>query len=83
MVMEVRVPELHRHVRTATFRCDGGECLELLDAMLMHLKDDRMVLSGFERIDNGVRTTDYAQTWILSLPEGDEPEATRGPPFLR
>lgn len=83
MVVEVRVPELQRHVRTAKFLCEGGESLELLDAVLMHLKDDCMVLSGFERVDDGLVKTDFAQTWVLTEPIGDTPEATRGPAFLR
>jgi len=82
-VREVRHADLQRHVRTAVFRTESGEHLELLDATMMHASADTWVLSGFERDDSRVIPVDYAQTWILTEPVGDVPEPTMGPKFLR
>lgn len=82
-IREVRHADLQRHVRTAVFRTESGEHLELLDAALMHATSDTWVLSGFERDESSVITVDYAQTWVLTEPVGDTPEPTMGPKFLR
>lgn len=77
------MPELRRTSRVASFHVEGGEVLQLYDAGLMHASAEMLVVSGFEREDNGARVVDYAQTWILVECEGDVPEPTRGPAFSR
>jgi hypothetical protein len=78
------VPELRRTSRVASFHVDGGnEVLQLYDAGLMKASSNMMVISGFEREDNGARVVDYAQTWILVECEGEVPEPSRGPAFPR
>lgn len=87
-VADEHVPNLSRHVRTATFTTDlptKGEKLQLFDVSLLHCTDDTMVLSGFEQglTKGGVMPCDYAQTWVLRMPEGDEPLGSMGPPYSR
>jgi hypothetical protein len=39
----------------------------LLDAKLLWVSDNRLTLSGFERIAISGRTVDFAQTWLAKL----------------
>lgn len=59
---------LGRAVRQARLLDDGRPIDDppwLMDPVLLHANDSRLVLTGFERISDGITTTDYAQTWIL------------------
>lgn len=87
-VSDELVPNLSRHVRTATFTTalpQKGEQLKLFDVCLIYCSDETMVLSGFEQglTKGGIMPCDYAQTWVLREPEGDEPQGSMGPPYSR
>lgn len=78
------VPALGRSSFTATFTRDVGgndDPLPLHDAHLVHADATRLVLSGYECVEELGRETHYAQTWVLVACEGDQPAAPRGPPF--
>ena len=78
------VPALSRASFTATFLCDapgGDDPLPLHDAHLVHADETRLILSGYECVEDGGRDVHYGQTWVLVPCEGDAPEAWRGAPF--
>lgn len=80
----VPVPALGRSSCTATFTCESrgpDDPLPLHDAHLVHADQTRLVLSGYECVDDLGREIHYGQTWVLVPCEGAEPEATRGPPL--
>lgn len=84
MLKAVNVPALGRSSITAIFACDStgpDDPPPLHDAHLAHADETRLVLSGYECIADADRETHYGQTWVLTPCEGDEPEASRGPPF--
>lgn len=62
---------LSRHTRVARLRSAGGETLgvPLLDAQLVKLTNERLVLSGIERHEDELRSKieDFAQTWVCWL----------------
>lgn len=81
---DVRDPRLNRHVRTASFHCQGGEVLHLSDASLVHATSEMLVINGFEQgITAGCQVVDYAQSWILMEVEGEGAQPSRGPAFPR
>lgn len=43
----------------------------LLDARLIWLEDNRLTLSGFERLSVGGRNTDFAQSWLATIVRKD------------
>ena len=77
--------ELRRHLRQASLSMIGKEepPEPLWDVQIVHALGDMLVLSGFERIDDGFRFTEYAQTWVLCSPRDGPPEGTYGPPYPR
>lgn len=79
------VPNLSRHVRTATFNVEvppDQDRLQLHDVQLIHATPDTLVLSGFEHgLTRGLQPCDFAQTWVLREPEGTEPVGSMGPPY--
>jgi hypothetical protein len=78
------VPALGRPSFTATFQCDKpglDDPPPLHDAHLVHADGSRLVLSGYEAVEDTGRSTHYAQTWVLVACEGEHPEASRGPAF--
>lgn len=78
------VPALGRPSFTATFMTETkakDDPLPLHDAHLVHADATRLVLSGYEGIEEMGRETHFAQTWVLVACEGERPEASRGPPF--
>lgn len=60
-----------RHARVARLRSPDGETLgvPLLDAQLVKLTNERLVLSGIERHEDELRSKieDFAQTWVCWL----------------
>lgn len=82
-VSDQNFPELRRHARVARFTTEQGDVITLVDVALMHATRETLVLSGFERGLNGGKSVDYAQTWVLVDCEGDKPEGSRGPAFVR
>jgi hypothetical protein len=83
LVKDEHVTELNRSSRVAFFVCDDGQRLRLFDAALMHASAERLVLSGFERNENDMKTVDYAQTWVLKECHGEAPHGDMGPPYAR
>jgi hypothetical protein len=78
------VPILGRASFTAMFLCDTpgrDDPLPLHDAHLVHADAMRLVLSGYECVEDLGRETHYGQTWVLVPCEGSEPESWYGPPF--
>ena len=78
------VPMLARSSFTATFRCDKpgrDDPPPLHDAHLVHADDARLVLSGYECVEDLGREIHYGQTWVLVPCEGSAPEPSIGPPF--
>lgn len=62
---------LHRHVHTARMRMEDRaepEPPPLLEARIIELAEEYWTITGFERIDDGLLCTDYAQTWCLVPP---------------
>lgn len=71
VVGELRIQEgndeyLRRHLRTAHLVQDQGREVipPLIDAAVLWIKDNRMIISGFER---GDMLPTYAQTWLVEL----------------
>ncbi len=84
MLSTREVPALGRSSFTATFACDlkgADDPLPLHDAHLVHADATRLVLSGYECVQELGRETHFAQTWVLVACEGERAEASRGPPF--
>jgi hypothetical protein len=80
----MHVAALGRASFTATFLCDApgrDDPLPLHDAHLVHADELRLVLSGYECIDDAGRAVHYGQTWVLVPCEGVEPQASSGPAF--
>lgn len=78
------VPALARASFTATFVCDApgrDDPLPLHDAHLVHADETRIILSGYECVEELGRAVHYGQTWVLVPPLGGAPEASRGPAF--
>lgn len=72
-VGNMRIPDLGRPCIVARLM-DGEAVPELMDAVLLSTKGDRLILAGYERITNSVGAlVDYAQTWMLEA----RPEQTR------
>jgi hypothetical protein len=78
------VPVLGRSSFTAIFQCDVAgrdDPLPLHDAHLVHADDMRLVLSGYECVEDVGREVHYGQTWVLVPWEGTNPEPSLGPAF--
>lgn len=73
VVEERRDPEFGRTLRIARL-IDMSRPTDdppwLMDSVLLQANDSRLVLTGFERIEDGITKTDYAQTWILEPVHG-------------
>lgn len=70
-VRQVHQPHLHRYVLTAQMQMEDQQVdppPALWDVRLVEFTGDRWVITGFERIDDGLIATDYAQTWVLMKP---------------
>lgn len=66
VVGEQRVPDLGRFCIVARL-LDCEDVPILMDATLLSTQGDRLVLVGYERIENNLGAlVDYAQTWLLS-----------------
>lgn len=51
---------------------DAKDIPHLMDAVLLSTQGDRLVLAGYERIENNLGAlVDYAQTWLLSARPDD------------
>lgn len=83
LVGDKRLEGLQRHARVATFQTEDQQTLELIDASLLHITAETMVLTGFERNTSSGKEIDYAQTWVLRETEGAEPLGSHGPPYPR
>jgi hypothetical protein len=78
------VPVLGRSSFTATFLCatpGRDDPLPLHDAHLVHADEMRLVLSGYECVEDLGREVHYGQTWVLVPCEGHAPEPSIGPAF--
>lgn len=69
-VTEQRLPDMHRTARVAQLHdADTGQPLAdvppLIDAALLAADGVSLTLTSFERIQQGERVIDYAQTWLL------------------
>jgi hypothetical protein len=83
-VKATHVAALGRASVTASFLCDwlgGDDPLPLHETHLVHADEMRLVLSGYECIEDIGHKVHYGQTWVLVPCEGSEPEAPRGPAF--
>jgi len=58
-------PVFNRHIRVARFVL-GQDSLKLLDAQLIELTRERLILSGIERERDDLinKIEDFAQTWV-------------------
>ena len=75
-VHEERDALLNRYTRIARLRSplSGRELLvQMLDAHLVEITNERIVLSGLERVEDRaiLKSTDYAQTWVCWVDTGD------------
>ena len=64
-----------RTVRLARLVDDEGSrdlLPPLLDATLLWVADNKMTLSGFERIVVGRKNTDFVQTWLATVVKHDQ-----------
>lgn len=76
-VRQVHQHHLHRMVLTANLEMEDRTQKPppaLWDVRLVEFTGDRWVITGFERINDGLLDTDYAQTWVLKKPR----ESTTG-----
>lgn len=76
-VRQVHQPHLHRSVLTAQMQMEDRQAEpppDLWDVRLVEFTSERWVITGFERINDGLLDTDYAQTWVLRQPR----ESTHG-----
>ena len=69
---EQRVPALNRHALVAMLRdpttgapVDG--IAPLIDARVVRATADEWVVTGFERIDDGMQERDCAQSWLARM----------------
>ncbi|WP_213957117.1 hypothetical protein [Variovorax sp. dw_954] len=70
-VRQVHQPHLHRYVMTAQMTMQDKAAApppDLWDVPLVEVTRERWILTGFERISDGLTATDYAQTWVLITP---------------
>lgn len=77
-IHEERDQVLNRYTRIARLRPEfGGELLvpALLDAQVLDLTRERLILSGLERVEDPaiLKTTDFAQTWLCWFDGPDTP----------
>lgn len=70
---------LNRWTRVATLlnpvsKAPMPEPPQIYDVTLLAVRSDYLTLTGFERVWDGMseREYDYAQTWVVSLPTGEE-----------
>ena len=69
---EERMPELNRHATVArlldaeTGRPVDG-LLPLVDARVVRVLADEIVLTGFERVSDGLTERDCAQSWVARM----------------
>jgi hypothetical protein len=78
------VSVLGRSSFTAAFLCDApgrDDPLPLHDAHLVHADDTRLVLSGYECVEELGSQVHYGQTWVLVPCQGASPQASMGPAF--
>lgn len=71
-LQEEMVPALHRHARVAKLLDVRTGALvdgvgSLYDAVLLRATADEWVVAGVERIEQGMRIIDVAQTWLITL----------------
>ena len=69
-VAERYVPELRRHARVADLldpktAVPVAGVLSLLDATLIQAHGDTFTITGIERVQQGMREIDFAQTWLI------------------
>lgn len=84
VVEEVQDSRLARHIRTARFKMEDHGATpppDLRDVQLIYAASDMLVLNGIEQLDLGMRVVEYAQSWVLSSPQGPEAQGYMGPPF--
>lgn len=72
-VVETREQNLNRLVRLA--KCLYGTPpreaeMVLYDPQLLWVNEDRLVITGFERVTKEGQEVDYAQSWLCKLGEG-------------
>lgn len=73
ILFELRDDILNRHTRVARLLTEAGalrsDIPDLLDAQVLSLTRERMVLSGIERDEDVAlnRIVDFAQTWVCWL----------------
>jgi hypothetical protein len=68
VVDEVRHPDLNRVTRRARLIDDRGQELPvspIIDAALVSARPGWWVMTGFERVDDGLACRDFAQSWVL------------------
>lgn len=72
VIGEKPIPDLNRHSRVATLLDPAtyspvADLAPLIDVTLVHATSEEWVLAGIERVSDGLRTFDYAQSWEISF----------------
>jgi hypothetical protein len=72
-IMDTRENSFNRVVKLARLVCLRGdqEYVQVLyEPHILWMNEDRFVLTGFERIGNGDKAVDYAQSWLCMTRAG-------------
>jgi hypothetical protein len=65
-IVETRDGELKRFVKVARLTTLFNT-YELVEAQIIWINEDKICLSGFERINRNGRLVDYAQSWVCAV----------------
>jgi hypothetical protein len=77
-IEEMNDPEMKRAVRTARLMDpDKRPADQLRDVAVLWFRDDRMVLTGIERVNDLGSACEYAQTWLCEWLSGTQTEMHR------
>ena len=72
LLNDEHVPELHRHSLVARLvdPATGAQVeglARLIDARLVRMMSDELVVTGIERVADGLTTRDCAQSWLVQI----------------